>query len=438
MCGDRYVSESLAQRIGDAQQLDKLYGTGEIPNSTVRMLPKEAVGTWVMKIQPAEFEALLERTLTSMDSPAAAKPGDTGPKLADAVGDSGVMYLLPISIGSLSQGGVPAPPGVLAVTLKDPVAFKAALDAWISRIQLADPKVKVESKPYHKLPMYTFTLGSDSDDAGAAADSALKPTITILSDRVIVAPNRKTAQGEVRRFEQPATEVHPLAAEGAIPKGAFEVSTMDWAAALGKLYDAARGFVPMLSQGRETPIDVESLPTSAQLFRFFRPSSSYSQRVDGKVYTYSETSFGPEIPLVLAATMLGVTRSATIVRDGGMDPMSGEPMPGHAEPRKSVPAPEPQPAGEPEREASLKALRSVRTGIAIYKSQFQRAPAALDDLVRGTDAFPKGFLEGSEVPKDGWGRALIYSVRDNGAKYDLRSAGANGADDNGAGDDVLP
>ena len=64
-------------------------------------------------------------------------------------------------------------------------------------------------------------------------------------------------------------------------------------------------------------------------------------------------------------------------------------------------------------------------------------PSALDELLKGTDAFPKGFLEGSEVPKDGWGCALVYAVRDNGAKYDLRSMGANGVDDQGAGDDVL-
>ncbi len=433
LCGDRFVSESLVERIGDAKQLDDLYGTGDIPLSTARMVPKEAVGAWVMKIQPAQFEALLERTLAGMNSPAAAKPDEKAPKLSAAVGDSGAMFLLPLSIGSLNSGSAPVPPAVLSVALKDAAAFKTALDAWIERAKLADPTLKVENKPYHKLPMYTFTLGSTPDENGANAESSMKPTIAILADRVLVTPNRKTAQGEVRRTEMPITEVHALAGEGAIPKGAFEASTMDWGAAVGKLYDAGRGFLPMLSQGRETPIDVESLPTASTLFRFFKPSASYSQRIDGKTYTYSESSIGPEVPLALAMLSLGFSSSSRI---GGLAATGSGPAESGA-PRAAETSEQPKPAVAAEREATLKSLRSVRTGLAIYRSQFQRVPSALDELVKGTDAFPKGFLEGTEVPKDGWGRALVYSVRDNGAKYDLRSTGANGVDDQGAGDDVL-
>ncbi|MDZ4774031.1 MAG: type II secretion system protein GspG [Planctomycetota bacterium] len=434
LCGERFVSESLAERIGDAKQLDALYGTGEIPNSTARMVPKEAVGAWVMMIQPAQFEALLERTLVGMNSAVAVKPDDGAPKISAAVGDSGAMFLLPLSIGSLAQGGgVPAPPAVLAVALKDAAAFKLALDAWIGRAKLAEPKLKVENKPYHKLPMYTFTLGTEPDENGENAEASMKPTITILADRVLVTPNRKTAQAEVRRSETPNSEVHALAAENAIPKGAFEASSMDWGATVGKLYDAGRGLLPMMSQGRDTPIDVEALPTAATLFRFFKPSASYSKRVDGKTYTYSESSFGPEVPLALAMTMMGVSGGARI---GGE--MSSAPTVESGAPRTPTPSADVQPTPALERESTVKSLRAVRTGIAIYKSQFQRVPNTLDELLKGTDTFPKGFLDGSEVPKDGWGRALVYSVRENGAKYDLRSSGANGVDDQGAVDDVLP
>jgi hypothetical protein len=64
-------------------------------------------------------------------------------------------------------------------------------------------------------------------------------------------------------------------------------------------------------------------------------------------------------------------------------------------------------------------------------------PDTLDELLKGTDAFPKGFLDASAVPKDGWNRALVYSAQDKGVQYSLRSCGPNGIDEKGSGDDVI-
>jgi hypothetical protein len=90
-----------------------------------------------------------------------------------------------------------------------------------------------------------------------------------------------------------------------------------------------------------------------------------------------------------------------------------------------------------EKSQTLTALRDVKTGLAVYRSQFGRVPDALDDLLKPTDAFPNGFLDGNAVPKDGWHHALVYAAQDKGAKYELRSCGPNGVDDHGGGDDVL-
>lgn len=438
LCGDRFVTETLVERIGAAKELDDLYGSGEVPLSTARMVPSEAVGAWVMKLQPAQFEALLERTLTRMHSKAAVPNDDQHPKLSAAVGESAALFMLPLSIGSLNSEAGMIPPIVMAAELKDGVAFKVALDAWIERARLADPTLKVENKPYHKLPMYTFTFSGAPEEGGDAGATGLgggftdnlRPTLTILPDRILLALNRKTAQSEVRRTESPQTDVHTIAREGVIPKGAFETSTMDWGLAIGKLYDAGRGLLPMMLQGRETPVDLSGLPSASQLFRFFRPSMSYSKRVDGKTYTYNESSIGPEVPAALALIFTGVATSQR-------GPMTGEhAASGATAPMKPVTATEPGPAAEPEHDATVRALRHVRTGLVIYKSQFQRVPNTLAELLKSTDAFPKGFIEGGELPLDGWGRAFVYSTRENGAQFDLRSMGPNGVDDSGGGDDV--
>jgi hypothetical protein len=73
----------------------------------------------------------------------------------------------------------------------------------------------------------------------------------------------------------------------------------------------------------------------------------------------------------------------------------------------------------------------------VYRSQFGRVPDTLDELLKGTDAFPSGFLDGGVVPKDGWDRTLVYASQEKGARYTLRSCGPDGIDDKGGGDDVI-
>lgn len=435
LCNDRFVSDSLVEHIGPARQLDELYGTGGIPSSALRMVPRESVGAWVMKTRPVQVEALFESLLSKAHGSETPQHDDSTPKLSAALGDSAALFLLPLPISALRMGGgPPALPIVCCVELKDPAAFQLALDAWLAREKARDAGLQVENKPFHKRPMYTFTLGGSQEAGGkGAGESASKPTLTILDDRVVLTMTRKQAFDEVRRAETPNHEPHAIAAEGAVPPDAFEVSTMDWGQAIGRLYDAGRGMLPMLNQGRETPIDVESLPTSAQLFRFFRPSLGYSKHVDGRTYAHNETSFGPEVPALIAAAFVGLVGTSTGAIRSELEDTGARPEPKEARAAK----PQDAPAGDaPEKSATLKALRSVRTGLVIYKSQYSRVPASLDELVKGSDAFPKGFLETQEVPKDGWGHALVYAARAGEPAFDLRSMGPNGVDDQGNGDDV--
>lgn len=450
LCGDRFVSESLTERIGPAKQLDELYGTGTIPISTARMIPKEAVGAWLMKMRPAQFEALLESTLARTQNLAANSPADQGPKISAALGDSAAMFMLPFAIGNLTSGDM-IPNAMMAVELKDGVAFKAGLEALIERIKALDPKLTVENKPYHKLPMYTFShpagaAGAEAENSpeggsggfGAGLEASLRPTVVILADRVLIAPNRKSAQTEVRRIESNPTDVHALAVEGAIQRDAYEISTMDWGALVGKLYDAARGFLPMLNQGSDKTIDVNALPAASELFRFFKPSASYSTRIDGKTYTYSESSIGPETPLALGLLSVGMSGSARISPRSTDETKA---IPGVAgadsNPSESAPVPRAETTeADATKAATVVVLRRVKTGLAIYRSQFGRVPDTLDELLKGTEAFPKGFLDGDAVPKDAWGHTLVFSAQEKGTKFTLRSLGANGVDDQGAGDDV--
>jgi hypothetical protein len=218
------------------------------------------------------------------------------------------------------------------------------------------------------------------------------------------------------------------------------------------MYDLGRGFLPMLAQGGKMSIDASTLPTAAELFRYLKPSTSFSTRIDGKLYTYAASSFGPETPLAALALAAGISNygqkkaaeiaaSAAILPGGEQFEAKGEIRAGHVvsvgKDGESVPSGDKDPIGGAARTATLSALRDVKTGLAVYRSQVGRVPDTLDELLKGTDAFPNGFLEGGAVPKDGWKHALVYAAQDKGEHYTLRSCGPNGIDEHGSGDDVI-
>ncbi len=448
LCKGQFVWESSTERIGPSRGLDDLYGTAPIAPSIARFVPKAAIGAWLLKVQPAKIEALVQRALARTKKPADGAPTDANaPHPFAAIGDSVAMFVMPLSMGNMGNGGI-SPNALMAIELKDATAFQTAFEAWIAHAQTNEPGLKVESKPYHKHAAYTFTYAKDatpSDDEDKAPTSAARPTLVILADRVVIASSRTYAQSEVRRIEAGGDDAHPLAVEGAIPKNAYEVSWFDWGAAIGKSYDMARGFLPLLLQSTGKSIDVSTLPTAAELFRYIAPSASYTARIDGKEYKHSVTSLGPETPLAGIALAIGITaygeRTAGQIASSahvlpGVTAADGDVQVGHVVTVGSGASDWEKVRGD-ERSETSTALRDVKTGLAVYRSQFGRVPDTLDDLLKHTDAFPNGFLDGGAVPKDGWHHALVYATTDKGATYALRSCGANGVDDHGTGDDVL-
>ena len=95
----------------------------------------------------------------------------------------------------------------------------------------------------------------------------------------------------------------------------------------------------------------------------------------------------------------------------------------------------PEVATEAEIEATREAMRGLAQHLAAYRIERQSYPARLADLVAPTDARPRGFLDGGELPTDAWGRAFSYELGESG--YKLWSRGADGLDQRGGGDDIV-
>ena len=431
--GARFATESLVERIGPAKELDASMGIGPVPPAATAMVPVEAVGAWTTTMAPEALEPLLDRLL------GLAATGDGTGALSKSLDRPCAVYLLPYP--ALMQA-VQAPPRVVvAMRTLDRAAFIAAMDAKAAAVLAADSKQRVDSKPYRRQPMWVFAAEEEPAAAVAspapagplgamgAVDFAMRPTVALHGDRVLLALSPTTARSEIKRLidEKEGSAPHALASLGM--EGAFEVSTMDWSRLLGDLWDQARGLVPMLAQGGTEPVDLSLLPTSVDLFGALQPTRSFARRVAREggaplIHARSESSFGPETPLMLMGMLYA-----------GMS--SRQAPPAEAELLETKPATKAaEPVADDSQARTTKALRSVKTALAVYKSQAGRFPASLDELLRGTDSFPDGFLPEKRVPFDAWNRAFVYEPAVDGGSYALRSTGPDGVDQRGAGDDI--
>lgn len=463
----RFVTESRFVKRAPPSLLDQLVASAPLPANTADYASPEAVGVWCFPLDPAGAVRVARDVIfDSKDAPAASTPSDVAAvheriatAMTKALGTKACVTLLPFA-------GVSLQPRVLATfELRDRAAFEGALGEIEALLKKDGGSTTVSKRVYHKVPMFSFSAAGAKDEEAAPAPAGpmglpigdptanVRPTIAVLDDRVIVGLGSSYVRAEIQRLEKKGADAskHALAADGRIPAGASEASSIDWGGLVGKLYDMARGFAPMLAQqqgGEGKAPDFSQLPPASALTRFFPPSISITRRLeDGSIATRSESAFGPETPLAMFILAAGIQRKfsePTLDADAlaklpGAQPGGSEnfvPDPETSSPDKPRTTPSVPPKNV-ERDATLASLRAVKTGLAVYRAQIGSYPTKLATLVEPTTDFPQGFLDAREVPKDAWSRPLRYEVDAASGKPRLWSLGPDGVDQAGAGDDVV-
>lgn len=470
--GDRFVTEAHYVTRAAPTLYQQLIGNGPLAAGSPEYVPAEAVGAWVFPLRADAAQAVLSSILPGANAKSAAGATDAATKerqeriaanLSKALGTRASLSLLPFA------GISPLPRVLASIELRDRAALDAALTDIEAQIKSIAPTATVSRRTYHKVPMIAFSQAGAKDEEAVASASAgplgfpmgdptasARPTIAVLDDRVIIGLASSYVRTEIQRLDKKSGDAAPkhlLAAEGRVPVDALEASSMDWGGLIGKVYDMARGFAPMLAQQQpKLSVDPAQLPAAAKLMRFFAPSTSITRRLpDGSLFTHSESSFGPEMLLAIGVIAKGMERQLSATEmlaaeakklpGSTPDPASEFIPDGSDSGARSAPTNDakPAPISPPrnvEREASLAALRSVKTGLAVYKAQNGGYPARLATLIEPTADFPKGFLDTLEVPKDGWNRELRYELDTASAKVRLWSLGADGVDQAGSGDDI--
>jgi hypothetical protein len=177
--------------------------------------------------------------------------------------------------------------------------------------------------------------------------------------------------------------------------------------------------------GGELPIDATALPEGSVFTRFFEPTVMWYRPTEHGMRAHVESSFGPETWLGLAGVgagaFLGVRGQTRAMAAGGE--LAGDDSEWGG------------PEVSSELAATRDALSHLRASLKAHELELNRYPSTLTELVQPTQNHPRGFLDGAELPRDGWGRAIEYTLGENG--YTLWSLGPDGVDQRGAGDDIL-
>ena len=360
--------------------------------------------------------------------------------------DNAAFYMLPIN-------GATIPRFHAVVKLEDAAAYEATWVKVASFLKAQGAEyVDVEDRPYRKVPIYS--LKSVSEDSAprsgggspfdmVAGMGVTNPafTVAILPDRALFGLSSSYVKREVRRLlkEEEEPPLHPLA-QGArpCPEGVDYFGNLDWPGLLGGIYDTAMAFLPLLGDSGALPFDVDAMPETEAITRHFNPARVWSKPGAQGTYTVKRSSVGFEIALqgaLLAAPFAAPDVFPGEEEEKGFEPAIEQSPEEAADSTLEEEAKEAEDLDAEAQQKTVAALKEVKLALVIFKVDRSAFPDTLEELVVPTASYPKAFL--GALPFDGWGRAFFYAFNKEDGSYQLWSAGADGVNNSGSGDDVV-
>lgn len=205
-------------------------------------------------------------------------------------------------------------------------------------------------------------------------------------------------------------------ARGLAEKGGLDsLSFSDNAKTFGSVYGQLAPVVSMMAgMAGDLPLDLALMPTEQAIGKHLGYSFGGSYRAaDGLSVqrSVSEFALGDFIPLALTAGVVGLSAVTGV----GV-----------------TPAAEPEVSPDERVQADLRQLSAAMT---IYKISQGAYPTDLGQLVMPLPDYEDGALGKPELPRDPWGNGYLFRLNEKKKPF-LWSAGPNGADEGGSGDDI--
>ncbi len=406
------------------------YGKGPIDRGVFAFVPEKVPALWTATIDGAAMGSALRTMLASLPADGSATLAaleqelaiDLGADLFGQLGPDMALFVAPLA-------GIAPPNLLLSVRVADEAMVADRLGRVLQALARAHPgSLTSTERPYRRMPYFELSVldievGDDPVELFAA--------MGLVSGRLIVGLAVGQAGVAVKREMRRLVDRAEAATSGAPVEPAFDPASLrigqldssvwmlDWPGVVDSLYGTlkaltglAGGFVP-----EDLPIDLAALPEADLFVRHLVPTVVTTQRIGKFVRRHARTSFGPELPVVLSLAAAGVDRAMQTPAPVDSMEITGESS---------------DTTGS---DTTQRALLRVRTGINVWSAFHDGAhPATLTRLTEPSDILPTGVFNGEPLPTDGWGNALHY-LRAEGS-YSLWSAGPNGIDESGQGDDV--
>lgn len=321
---------------------------------------------------------------------------------------------------TLPPEGFPGQPNtIFRVPLRDPPRFVKAMKAVVTGVAGAIPDMKdlaITDSEHEGRPFYEIDLS-----ATPGAMFMMQPAFATDGDTLVMclqsakalrtALNGVQGSGSLADNSEFMAFAKSLAAKGQLT----ELSFSDNAQTFSSIYGQVAGPVSMMAgMFGELPVDFSLLPTEQAIIKHLGYSYAGGSSMEGGLSVHrsvSEFALGDFVPLLLTAGVLGV-QAATggAYEDAAVVEVS---------PTERV-------------QADLQQLSAAMT---VYKISQGAYPKELADLVKPLPDYEEGCLGKPELPLDPWGNGYRFRLNEKKKPF-LWSAGPNGLDEGGAGDDV--
>jgi hypothetical protein len=398
-------------------------------------LPDDAMLSYAMTIDGAELAALVSgviQRVATVDSALGSIEEKLGFSLEGFFEGLGPRLL--VSVQPIM--GLGLPPTLLWVDSEDPAGFVQDFEALASAIGEVVPGVGARTRDYRiknkdtgeriTVPYTILTLPPDL--MGNMGMLSPKVAFAQLEGRLIFSLSSTALKGELKRILGGGTpKMRDFLGKYDIdlPSGSRSLVVFDWGVFFSKLLLLAKMLGPMA--GDALPFDLNLLPPPETFGRYLKPTLHLGRRVEGGFLREHRSPFGVLTwgGLVAGALIVGRVSAGgpTVIASADAQPLRHS---GSTE----------DPLQDDAYASSEAVLRDLKSGLAIYKIENGSLPESLDLLVAPTEAYPKGYLARPTLPKDGWDNDFRYVKESNG--YRLWSIGADGLDQKGDGDDLVP
>jgi hypothetical protein len=326
-----------------------------------------------------------------------------------------MSYTLP------GEGFPGTPTSVSRVGLHDGDAFKTAVNNLFGAVggMLGSPlelkEVEHENVAFYELDISRTPL----------AMSMMQPAFAIDGDQLVYsiesAKTLKTALNSTVSAPDSLASNKGLMAFARDLSSNGRVTTLkysDNAKTFGAFYGQVAGAAQMMAGAAgDLPVDLALMPSEQAIAKHLGESFGGGYVTsDGKTlvtHSVSQFELGDFIPILCTG---GIVAASMFAADG-------------AHRMETIEEIDPQ-------EQVQRDLADIRAGMTVYKLSEDRYPSSIADLVQPVPDYPDGFLGRSEAPVDPWGNGYLYRLNERGKPF-LWSAGPNGIDDGGQGDDLV-